>query len=140
MGSEEEVRVLLAPIVNVSHRGTKHTDTETVGNTSTHQNTLIGGAHKTIKDASIVTSALFRVKRIDLHAGEDKVDRVSNNTSEETTSKACHDHVIGTGSTSRIWVKLIVEEQETPDSGSGVSHSLCNETIKARVEFSIAAA
>jgi len=108
--SEEEVRVLLAPIVNVSHRGTKHTNTETVGDTSTHQNTLIGGAHKTIKDASIVTSALFRVKRIDLHASEDKVDRVSNNTSEETTSKACHDHVVGTGSTSRIRVKLIVEE------------------------------
>lgn len=138
--SEEEVRVLLAPIVNVSHRGTKHTDTESVSDTTAHQNTFISGTHEAIHDSAIVASALFRVELIDLHTGEDKVDRVSNGTSEEATSKSSHDHVIGTSSTSRIIVQLVVEEKETPDSCGCVCHGLGNETIPARVELSVAAA
>lgn len=75
-----------------------------------------------------------------MHSCEDKVDRVGDGSSEEATSETCHDVVVGAGRASRIRVQLVVEEEETPDSGSRVRHSLREEAVPASVELSHASA
>lgn len=127
--SKEEVGVLFAPIVGVSHRRAEHGDTHTVGKSTTHENTLISGTHQAVENATIVASALLWVQLVDLHTSEDQVNRVSHQTCKEATTHASHNVVVDTSSTSGIRVQLVIEEKEAPDSSSSVSHCLGQEAV-----------
>ena len=108
--TEEEVRVLLAPIVNIGHGGANGSDTETVGNGTAKKDSFFGGANEAIEDATVVASALFRVELIDLHTGEDEINWVGEDTSKEATTHASHDVPVGACSTPGVRIELIVEE------------------------------
>ena len=138
--TEEEVGVLLAPIVNVGHSAAKSTNTEAISDGSTQKNAFISGPHETVQDAAIVAPALLRVQLINLHAREDKIDWVGDNTSEEAATEASHDVPIGASGPSWIGVQLVIEEEEAPDSGRRIGTCLCDEAVPARVKLSDATA
>ena len=138
--TEEEVGVFLAPVINVGHRAAKSTNTKAISEGSTHENSFVSSPHETVQDAAIVAPALLRVQLIDLHACEDKVNRIGDYTSKEAATEASHDVPIGASSPSWIGVQLVIEEEEAPDAGRCISTCLSKEAVPARVELSDATA
>ena len=139
-GTQEEVGVLLAPVVNVGHGAAKSTNFEAISDSTTHENAFVCGPHETVQDATIVAPALFRVQLINLHASEDKVNWIGYNTSEEASAKASHDVPIRASGPSRIGVELVIEEEEAPDASRRIGTGLGEEAVPARVELSHATA
>ena len=129
--AEEEVRVLLAPVVNVGHGGANGSDAEAVGNGATKKHALFGCAEDAVEDAAVVASALLRVELIDLHTSEDEVDRVGQDTREETTAQSSHNVPVRASRAPRVRIQPVIEEEEAPDSGRRVRHGLGDEAVPA---------